>query len=104
MRACLSVVGIRIRNRIRIRVAIGRGDPVAGDPGAPVGPPRQVFVPAALAAEWLPPIVARPLAAPPAQRRLIHPNYFSGTVRLTASDPAVGRLAARRSSATSSFT
>src|SRR6187402_338120 len=122
MRARLSV-RVRIRNRIRIRVAVGRGDRIAGDPVAPVGPPRQVFVPAALAAEWLPPIVARPLVAQHAQRRLIHPNYFSGlprassrgTVLLPASEPpplklrwsgfVVRRLTARVSSwATSSFT
>src|SRR2546425_7643837 len=58
---------------ILILIFVGRGYPFAGDAVASIGPSRQVFVAASLAAERTPRRVYRALAAQDAQPGVAHP-------------------------------
>src|SRR5688572_31836726 len=74
----VSVSAIRTRNPglgvgVGVRVAVGRGKRLSGDAITPVGPSRQILVPASLAAEGTPLLALRMPAAQRAQRGVVHP-------------------------------
>jgi hypothetical protein len=60
-----------------VSVIVGIGCRLTGDAVAPLGPPCQIFVPAALAAERLPPFIHGMLPAQDAHPRVAHPIHFN---------------------------
>jgi hypothetical protein len=66
---------IRQFKSVVIGIVVGIGCRLAGHAVAPLGPPRQIFVPAALAAERLPPFIHGMLPAQDAHPRVAHPIH-----------------------------